>query len=294
MFPVNPWPSRVPEKCEAAILDCRVIHGILWVLRETFLKAYTLKEDCPLRSSTIQRIWHHHLDEKECESRRVRQYLLHVLIRAVHPWILTIILEELILSMVWWITRGFRCRECISENSLTQMEFQSCKVNFKTEVCSKSADPQVTMQLIKDVEIAKSIDELMTSRSTTGRIDFTDYHVLDAMIASALKKLLINCVHFWKRVSVEEQKCSKNTTDSHEGDNLHTWSMSIFEPQGLRSCTRSVWTVQCTLTQWRCSEFRRRMGSSSIVRKWDSYGNGPGRFIQGKITGFCSASDRVD
>ena len=89
------------------------------------------------------------------------------------------------------------------------MKFQSWKVNFKTEVCSKSADPQLTMQLIKDVEIAKSIDELMTSRSITGRIDFTDYHVPDAMIASALKKLLINCVHFRKRAGVEEQTCSK-------------------------------------------------------------------------------------
>ena len=43
------------------------------------------------------------------------------------------------------------------------LEFQSWKVNFKTEVCSKSADPHLTMHWIKEVEIAKSIDELMTS-----------------------------------------------------------------------------------------------------------------------------------
>ena len=47
------------------------------------------------------------------------------------------------------------------------MEFQSWKVNFKTEVCSKSAD--LTMHWIKEVEMAKSIDELMTSRSIAGR-----------------------------------------------------------------------------------------------------------------------------
>ena len=29
------------------------------------------------------------------------------------------------------------------------MEFQSWKVNFKTEVCSKSADPHLTMQWMK-------------------------------------------------------------------------------------------------------------------------------------------------
>ena len=88
------------------------------------------------------------------------------------------------------------------------MEFQSCKVNFKTEVCPKSADPQLTMQWIKEVEIAKSSDDLMTSRSITGRTDFPDYDVLDAMIVSALKKLLTH-VHFRKRVSVEEQRAQK-------------------------------------------------------------------------------------
>ena len=52
------------------------------------------------------------------------------------------------------------------------------------------------MQWIKEFEIAKSIDDLMTSRSITGRTDFPDYEILDAMIASASKKLLTKHVHF--------------------------------------------------------------------------------------------------
>ena len=52
------------------------------------------------------------------------------------------------------------------------MEFRSWKVNFKTEERSKTADPQITMEWIKEVEIAKSIDELVTSRSIVGRNDF--------------------------------------------------------------------------------------------------------------------------
>ena len=44
------------------------------------------------------------------------------------------------------------------------MEFQSWKVNFRTEFCLRTADLQITMLWIKEVEIAKSIDELMTSR----------------------------------------------------------------------------------------------------------------------------------
>ena len=80
------------------------------------------------------------------------------------------------------------------------MEFQSWKVNFKTEVCSK------TMHWVEEVEVGKSIDELMTSRSIVGRNDFPDYNMLDTVIASALKRLLDKHVHFRKRVSVEEQR----------------------------------------------------------------------------------------
>ena len=53
------------------------------------------------------------------------------------------------------------------------VEFQRWKVNFKTDVCSKSADPQITVHWIKEVEISKSVDELMTSRSIVVRTVFT-------------------------------------------------------------------------------------------------------------------------
>ena len=96
------------------------------------------------------------------------------------------------------------------------MEFQSWKVNFKTEVCSKSADPHVTMHWIKEVEIAKSIDELVTSRSILGRTDILVYDMLDAMLASALKKLLNTHVHFGKRVRVEEQRAQQYDPFSRE------------------------------------------------------------------------------
>ena len=89
------------------------------------------------------------------------------------------------------------------------MEFQSWKVNFKSEVCLRTADPQITMHWIKEVEIAKSIDELVTSRSIVGHA-FPDFEMLDAMIASALKKLLNTQTHFRKRVSVEEQRARKH------------------------------------------------------------------------------------
>ena len=57
-------------------------------------------------------------------------------------------------------------------NFLDSVEFQCWKVNFKTEVYSQSAGPQLTMHWIKEVETAKSIDELMTTRSIVVRSDF--------------------------------------------------------------------------------------------------------------------------
>ena len=91
--------------------------------------------------------------------------------------------------------------------------FQSWKVNFKSQVCSKPAVPHFTMHWIKRVEIAKSTDDITTSQSTTGRRDFPDCEMLDAMIASALKKLLTS-VHFRMRVIVEEQRAQILTREA--------------------------------------------------------------------------------
>ena len=90
-------------------------------------------------------------------------------------------------------------------------EFQSWKDNFRSEVCSRTANHQITMPWIKDVESAKSIDELVTSRSIAGQPNFHDYAMRDAMIASALKKLLNTRSQFRKeKVSVEEQRAQKH------------------------------------------------------------------------------------
>ena len=66
------------------------------------------------------------------------------------------------------------------------------------------------MLKMKEVEIVKSIDGLVTSRSIVKRTDFRDFDMLDAMVASALKKLLNTQIHFRKRASVEEQRPQKH------------------------------------------------------------------------------------
>ena len=47
------------------------------------------------------------------------------------------------------------------------------------------------MLWIKDLEIPKSVDDHMTSQSLEAR-DFTDFEMLDAKIASALKRIISN------------------------------------------------------------------------------------------------------
>ena len=90
------------------------------------------------------------------------------------------------------------------------MEFFKLEVNFKNKVCTRTANPRITTHRIKEVEIAKSIDELVTSRSIVERTDFPDFDMLDAMIASALKKLLDKHAHFRTRVSVEQHRAQKS------------------------------------------------------------------------------------
>ena len=102
------------------------------------------------------------------------------------------------------------CTEWNLGEFLDSMEFRSWKVNFRTEVCLRTADPPITMHWIKEVEIAKSIDELVTSRSVTGQPNFPEFDMLGAMFASAMKKLINTQSTFLKRVSVEEQRAQNS------------------------------------------------------------------------------------
>ena len=67
--------------------------------------------------------------------------------------------------------------------------------------------PSEAVLWIKEVEIVDSLDELKSSRSVSGKI-FPKFEMLDAMIASALNKIILNS-QFKKKVSVDEQKAQK-------------------------------------------------------------------------------------
>ena len=65
----------------------------------------------------------------------------------------------------------------------------------------------------------------MTSRVIVGRIDFHDFGMLDAMIASALKSFSTRR-YISEKEQVSKSNVLKNTTDSEEEDKLRA-SISI-------------------------------------------------------------------
>ena len=58
---------------------------------------------------------------------------------------------------------------------------------------------------IKEVEKFESVYDLKSSRSILGYAHFPNFEMLDARVASALNKIILNS-HFKKKVSLEEQK----------------------------------------------------------------------------------------
>ena len=175
----------------------------------------------------------------------------------------------------------------------TCTEFQSWKVNLKTEVCSKTADPHVTMHWVKEVEIAKSIDDLMTSRSIVGRTEFTDYDLLDAMNASALKKLLDRHVYFRRRVSVEEQRAQRYDRFLR-GSQIAHMIYEHFRANGAYEAVQGLSDL--------CNTSSQNDDVEDFDVIWDHEllsvsempcRNGPGRFVHINIAGFCAASDCI-
>ena len=83
------------------------------------------------------------------------------------------------------------------------------KIRFKTQVSACSSSRSEAMLWFKEVEMADSVDDLKkSSRSIWGYAHFPNFEMLDARIASSLKKILQNS-HFKKKVILEEQNAQK-------------------------------------------------------------------------------------
>ena len=152
------------------------------------------------------------------------------------------------------------------------MEFESWKVNFKTEVCAKTANPQITMSWITEVERAKSIDESSTSQSILGRTDFPDCEMLDVMIASALKKILNSHIQFLKRICVEEQRAQKYDRFLR-GRQISYMICELFHaPRACESVQGLSDLFTKRLQNEDVQDFRCQMVSGTIISRWTTFG----------------------
>ena len=98
------------------------------------------------------------------------------------------------------------------------------------------------MLWIKEVEIAKSIGELVISGSITGQHNFLDFDMFDAMIASALKRLVNTQSHFRKRVSVEEQR-AQNSDRFLRGRQIAYMIYEHFRATRAYDAVQGLWTL---------------------------------------------------
>ena len=226
---------RVPDSCRAAILDCRVIHWMVRVWQETFSERWLAQEGQPSAifhiSITGNVFW-----TMTCSRRTTLCNLPHFKDFGIfssgigNRWmrvfnhttskvevVCPIILVELILTVIWWIIGEFSLWNGILENSLTLWNFKAGKSTSELGFVCDQPIFQIIVHWIKEVEVAKSVDKPVTSRSITGQPNFPDVDLHHAMIASALKKHLGTQSNFRIRESVEEQQL-RIPTNSFEED----------------------------------------------------------------------------
>ena len=154
--------------------------------------------------------------------------------------------------------------------------------NFKTEVCVTTPFLQLSMSWINEVEMARSMNNLMTSQSIEGRRAFPDFEMLDARIASPLRKIIFN-TSFICRVSVEEQRAQKQHRFL-KGRQIASMINDHFSSyRSLRSSSRPIRLVQNLPTEWRRSRFRYKMGPNSVRNNRVTSRECPGMFVQYEV-----------
>ena len=259
-FPANPWPFRAPEKCVAAILDCRSIHGMLRVLQETFLKAYLLE------MTTLS--FFENSRHLASSSPRFRPDIAGN----------TTVPEDTTYS-----------HSCMMDNP----RFPISEVHL-----GNSQTVHGISQLRKPTSRLKYVQQ--KNRIFISQCTGSKKLRWQSRLATSWHRDRPWSEPIWRSFSTsmctsDEEEVSKsnalsNTTDSYEGGSLLSWPMRAFSShRSFWSCTRSISSTQNTLTEWWRSRFRCTMWPSSIISKWNTYGKGLGRFTQVKITGFCSA-----
>ena len=202
--------THVPDQTSTITtlrLDCRKIHRIVRVLWETFLNYHLFKE-YTLQSSTIQTILASSSQDLRphisgTARREMKSESLNTPTQSPHFQSGSGMLNP---------TGGTYSHSGMMDyprvlftewnlgNFPDSVEFQSWSLILELKfVCGQLI--LRSLLWIKEVVIGQSDDELVTSRSIARQHNFLDFGMLDAMIASALQKLINTQSSFRKRES---------------------------------------------------------------------------------------------
>ena len=85
----------------------------------------------------------------------------------------------------------------------------------------------------------------------------------------------------------------RKTSDSDEGGILLVSSMSTFEPPDLMKPYKVCQNLSIYAYKVTTSKISMYDGTKLYLQQVKTYSNDPGRSIQVKVVGFCSAFDRI-
>ena len=143
------------------------------------------------------------------------------------------------------------------------MEFHSWKVNIKTEACSKTADPNLTMHWIKEVEIAKSIRRTCDIAIDHGANRFSLTTIcLIRWLRLHWKKYFSTCMF----TSAKEQ-ASKSSVAQRYDRFLRVKTNCLHDLRAF-SCNQSLWSSAKRLSDL----FKKRLQSDDVQDfdvRWD-------------------------
>ena len=148
------------------------------------------------------------------------------------------------------------------------------------------------MQLITDVEMVNSVDDIKSSFSFQGVTPFPSFELLHVRIASALNKIIQNS-YFKKKVSLEEQKTQK-ADRFLRGRQIAYLIYDYFWVTGVSDYVLDYADLFSCSSEWLHSGFRYKMRRNStiygtILTWWYS-----GKFVQiKKNTRVWKIEDRV-
>ena len=191
--------------------------------------------------------------------------------------------------MVWWLTPDIRSRKLHPWKIPRLIGIFSQLQDFL--VCANSVSSDL-YALIKN----RSRDSKINRRSHDIAIDYRAERCLQQRDAWCE-----DCVCIEKDshefALPKESKCRRATCPerrpilTRNADCLH--DLRDFQATGGDEAVRGLSDLSHISLQNDDAQDFDKMGPSSCSSKWNTYGNGPGRLTQVKITGFCSASDCI-